>query len=75
MQNGLGLTLNSSVIFKVKFVVEGLVIITEKIHKSILKSFVEIKFEICRIYKAQCGKEKTPVKFTKQLIISKMLIA
>ena len=29
-----------------------------------LKSFVEFKFEICSIYKAQCAKEYTPLKFT-----------
>ena len=29
-----------------------------------LKSFVEIKFEICSIYKAQCAEESSPLKFT-----------
>ena len=29
-----------------------------------LKSFVEIKFEICRIYKTQCAEENSPLKFT-----------
>ena len=29
-----------------------------------LKSFVEIKFEICSIYKAQCVEENSPLKFT-----------
>ena len=28
-----------------------------------LKSFVEIKFEICSIYKAQCVEENSPLKF------------
>ena len=29
-----------------------------------LKSFVEIKFEICSIYKAQCVEENIPLNFT-----------
>ena len=28
-----------------------------------LKSFVEIKFEISSIYKAQCAEENSPLKF------------
>ena len=38
-----------------------------------LKSFVEIKFEICSIYKAQRAKENSPLKFTEQFC--RMLIA
>ena len=38
-----------------------------------LKSFVEIKFQICSIYKAQCAEENSPLKFTEQFC--KMLIA
>ena len=30
-----------------------------------VKSFVEITFEICGIYKAQCAEENSPLKFTK----------
>ena len=33
-------------------------------HESMLKSFVEIKFKICGIYKAQCAEENNPLKFT-----------
>ena len=29
-----------------------------------LKSFVEIKFEICSIYKIQYAEENSPLKFT-----------
>ena len=29
-----------------------------------LQSFVEIKFEICSTYKAQCAEENSPLKFT-----------
>ena len=29
-----------------------------------LESFVEIKFEICSIYKAQYAEENSPLKFT-----------
>ena len=28
-----------------------------------LKSFVEIKFEICSIYKAHCAEENSPLNF------------
>ena len=38
-----------------------------------LKSVVEIEFEICSIYKAQCAEENCPLKFTEQFC--KMLIA
>ena len=38
-----------------------------------LKSFVEIKFEICSIYKAQCAVENSPLKFTESFC--KMRIA
>ena len=38
-----------------------------------LKSFAEIKFEICSIYKAQCAKKKSPLKFTEEFC--NMLIA
>ena len=38
-----------------------------------LKSFIEMKFEICSIYKAQCAEENSPLKYTEQLC--KMLIA
>ena len=38
-----------------------------------LKSFVEIKFKICSIYKAQCAEENSPLKFTEHFC--KMLIA
>ena len=40
------------------------IIITRKIHESTLKSFVEINFEICSIYKAQCAEENSAFKFT-----------
>ena len=42
----------------------GSIIITGKIQESMLKSFVEIEFEICSIYKAQCAEENSPLKFT-----------
>ena len=29
-----------------------------------LKNFVEIKFEICSIYKVQCAEEHSPLKST-----------
>ena len=32
-----------------------------------LKSFVEIKFEICGICKAQCAEENSQLKFTELL--------
>ena len=38
-----------------------------------LKSFVEIKFEICSINKAQCVEGNSPLKFTEQFC--KVLIA
>ena len=38
-----------------------------------MKSFVEFKFEICIIYKAQCAEENSPFKSTEQLC--KMLMA
>ena len=65
MQNGLGVTLKSSVIFKMsKSSWKGSIIITEKIHESKLKSFVKIEFEIFSIYKAQCAEENSLLKFT-----------
>ena len=67
MQNGLGITLKGSVILKVK-IVKG-----QKIHSSMLKSFVEINFEISGVYKAQCAEENSPLNFTEQFC--KMLIA
>ena len=42
----------------------GSIIITEKIHESMLKTFIEIKLEICSIYKAQYAEENNPLKFT-----------
>ena len=73
MQNGFGITLKSSVIFEVKVVVKGFDNYYRKIYESMLKSFVEIKFEICSIDKAQCAEENGPLKFTEQFC--KMLIA
>ena len=43
MQNGLGITLKSFVIFKMKVVVKEFSNYYRKIHESVLKSFVEIK--------------------------------
>ena len=37
------------------------------------ESFVEIKFEICSIYEAQCAKENSPFKLKEQFC--KILIA
>ena len=47
-----------------KVVVKCSIIITEAINEIVLKSIVEIKFEICSIYKAQCVEENSPLKLT-----------
>ena len=61
MQNSLGITLKSSVIFNVKVVVKG------------FENYYRKNSEICSIYKAQCAKENNQLKFTEQFC--KMLIA
>ena len=58
MQNGLGISVKSFVIFKVNVVVKKFSIYCRKIHDSMLKSFVEIEFEICIIYEAEYAKKK-----------------
>ena len=50
-----------------KVVVKGFNNYYRKNHESMLKSFVEIKFEICSIYKAQYAEENSPLKFTELL--------
>ena len=52
MQNSLGITLKSFVIFKVKVVVNEFSNYYRKVHEIMLKTFVQIKFEICSIYEA-----------------------
>ena len=36
--------------------------ITEKIHETMLGSFVEIKFKICSIYEAECAERNSSLK-------------
>ena len=66
MQNSVGITLKISVILKVKVLVKRFNNYYKKIYESMLKSFVEIEFEICNIYKAQCPEENSLFKFTEQ---------
>ena len=64
MHNSLGVYLKRFVIFQVTAVVKYFSKYYRKIHESMLKSFVEIWFEICSIYEAQWAEEKSLLKFT-----------
>ena len=48
MKNGLWISIKSFVFFKGKFVVQKISIYNRNIHKKMLKSYVEMKFEILR---------------------------
>ena len=66
MQNGLGMTVKSSLIFRLQNFVKVLNNYYRKNARKYAEKFRKIKFEICSIYKAQCAEESSLLKFTEQ---------